>query len=108
MRYSRKLHSVVTERECVYCAVSTDSQNEIQVRVSLKMMSFYSHAYEYLGETLTHQNNIHEEKKSRLTSGSACFYSVQNLLSSHLLHKNKNTKIYIFEILSVVFYWCET
>jgi hypothetical protein len=31
------------------------------------------------------QNDIHDEIKSRLNSGNACYYSVQNLLSSHLI-----------------------
>ena len=34
------------------------------------------------------QNSIHEEIKSRLKSGNACYHSVQNLLSSSLLFKN--------------------
>jgi hypothetical protein len=38
----------------------------------------------YLGTTLTNQNDIHDEIKSRLNSGNACYYSVQNLLSSGL------------------------
>jgi len=38
--------------------------------------------------TLTDQNSIQEEIKSRLKFGSACYYSVQNLLSSRLLSKN--------------------
>jgi hypothetical protein len=33
----------------------------------------------YLGMTLTNQNDIHDEIKSRLNSGNACSYSVQNL-----------------------------
>jgi sorting nexin-29 len=33
----------------------------------------------YLGTTLTNQNDIHDEIKSRLNSGNACYYSVQNL-----------------------------
>jgi hypothetical protein len=41
--------------------------------------------FKYLGMTLTNQNDIHDEIKSRLNSGSACYYSVQNLLSSHLI-----------------------
>jgi hypothetical protein len=36
--------------------------------------------FKYLGTTLTNQNDIHDEIKSRLNSGSACYYSVQNLL----------------------------
>jgi hypothetical protein len=33
----------------------------------------------YLGTTLTNQNSVQEEIKSRLKSGNACYYSVQNL-----------------------------
>jgi hypothetical protein len=35
--------------------------------------------FKYLGTTLTNQNEIHDEIKSRLISGNACYYSVQNL-----------------------------
>jgi len=38
--------------------------------------------FKYLETTLTHQNSIQEEIKSRLKSGNACYNSVQNLLSS--------------------------
>ena len=51
--------------------------------------------FKYLGTTLTNQNSIHEEIKSRLRSGNACYHSVQSLLSSRLLSKNLKTKIYI-------------
>ena len=44
--------------------------------------------FKYLGTTLTNQNSIAEEIKSRLKSGNACYHSVQNLLSSRLLSKN--------------------
>jgi len=44
--------------------------------------------FKYLGITLTNNNSIHEEIKSRLRSGNACCHSVQNLLSSSLLYKN--------------------
>jgi hypothetical protein len=42
----------------------------------------------YLGTTLTNQNSIEVESKSRLKSGSACYHSLQNLLSSSLVSKN--------------------
>jgi len=42
----------------------------------------------YVGTTLTNQNSIPEEIKSRLRPGNAGYYSVQNLLSSRLLSKN--------------------
>ena len=48
----------------------------------------------YLGTTLTNQNSIQEEIKSRLKLRNACYYSVQNLLSSRLLSKNLKIKIY--------------
>jgi hypothetical protein len=41
--------------------------------------------FKYLGTTLTNQNSVKEEIKSRLKLGNACYWSVQNLLSSSLL-----------------------
>ena len=38
--------------------------------------------FKYLGTTLTNKSSIPEEIKSRLKLGDACYYSVQNLLSS--------------------------
>ena len=64
--------------------------------------------FKYLGTTLTNQNSIQEEIKSRLKSGNACYHSVQNLLSSSLLSKNLKIKIYRTIILPVVLYGCET
>ena len=64
--------------------------------------------FKYLGTTSTNQNSIAEEIKSRLRSGSACYYSVQNLLSSRLLSKNLKIKIYRAIISPVVLYGYET
>jgi len=64
--------------------------------------------FKHLGTTLTNQNSIAEEIKSRLKSGNACYHSVQNILSSRLLSKNLKIKIYRTVILSVVLYGCET
>jgi len=44
--------------------------------------------FKYLRTTLTNQNSIPEEIKSRLRSANACYHSVQNLSSSRLLSKN--------------------
>ena len=54
--------------------------------------------FKYLGTTLTDQNSIAEEIKSRLRSGNACCHSVQNLLSSRLLSRNLKIKIYIYSL----------
>jgi len=64
--------------------------------------------FKYLGITLTRQNSIPEEIKSRLRFGNACYNSVQNLLSSRLLSKNLKIKIHRTIILPVVLYGCET
>ena len=63
-------------------------------------MKIYNNAIErveefkYLGTTLTNQNSIQEEIKSRLKLGNACYYSVQNLFSSSLLSKKLKINIY--------------
>ena len=64
--------------------------------------------FKYLGTTLTNQNSILEEIKSRSRSGNACYHSVQNLLSSRLLSKNLKIKMYRIIILPVVLYGCDT
>jgi len=56
--------------------------------------------FKYLGTTLTNQNSIQEEIKSKLNSGD----SVQNLL----LSKNLKIKTYATIILPFVLYGCET
>jgi len=52
--------------------------------------------------------NFQEEIKSRLKLENACYYSVQNLLSSRLLSKNLKIKIHRTIILPVVLYGCGT
>jgi hypothetical protein len=64
--------------------------------------------FKYLGTTLTDQNCIYEEIKSRLNSGNACYHSVQSLLSSRLLSRNVKVKIYKTIILPVILYGFET
>ena len=64
--------------------------------------------FKYLGTTLTNQNSIQEKIKIRLKSGNACYYSVQNILSSSLLSKNLKINIYGTIILPVVLCECET
>jgi hypothetical protein len=59
---------------------SQDSQNMI-VNESFEKVATIKH----LGMTLTNQNDIHDEIKSSLNSGNACYYSVQNISSSHLI-----------------------
>ena len=63
--------------------------------------------FKYLGTTLTNKISIEKEIKNRLKLGNACYYSVQNLLSSSLLSKNLKIRIYVTILLSVVLYGYE-
>ena len=58
--------------------------------------------FKYLITTLTNQNSIQEEIKSRLKSGNACCHLVQNLLPSGLLSKDLKIKIHSTVFLPVV------
>jgi hypothetical protein len=64
--------------------------------------------FKCLGTNLTNQNSVQEDVKSRLKLGNACYYSVQNLLSSRLLPKKLKIRIYRTTILPAVLYGCET
>jgi uncharacterized protein (UPF0332 family) len=64
--------------------------------------------FKYLGTMLKNKKSIQEEIKSRLKLVNACYYSMQNLLSSSLLSKNLKIKIHRTIILPVVLYGCET
>ena len=63
--------------------------------------------FKYLGATLTNQNSIQEEIKSRLKPGNACYHLVQNILSSSLLSTNLRTKI-CRTIICLLLCGCET
>ena len=63
--------------------------------------------FNYLGTKVANKNSIQEEIKSRLKVGNACYYSLQNLLSSSLLSKKLKIKIYRTIILPVVPHGCE-
>jgi hypothetical protein len=63
--------------------------------------------FKYLGTTLMNQNSIQEEIKRRLNPENACCRLMQNLLSSSLLSKNLNIKVYRIIILPVL-YGCDT
>jgi len=64
--------------------------------------------FKYLGTTLTNQNSIRDEIKSRVKTGNACSHLLQNLLSSSFLANNVKIKKYNTIILPVVLYGCET
>jgi hypothetical protein len=49
--------------------------------------------FRYLEMMVTNKNCTHMEIKIRLNLRNACYHSVQNLLSSHLVSKNVKIKI---------------
>jgi hypothetical protein len=59
--------------------------------------------FKYLGTALRIKILFRRLMNSRLKSGNACYYRVQMLLSSSLLSKNINIKIYRTIILPTVF-----
>jgi hypothetical protein len=64
--------------------------------------------FKYLGKPLKNIISTQEEIKSRLKLGNAFYHSVNHLLSSNVLSKNRTIKICRTLILPVVLYGCET
>jgi hypothetical protein len=62
----------------------------------------------YFITTMTNQNSIKEEIKSRLNSRVECCHLMHNLLPASFLSKNINIKIYRTVIFPVFLYGCET
>jgi hypothetical protein len=61
---------------------------------------------ELMQRQMTYSSFTHCQREKK--NGNACYHSVQNLLSSHLLAKNLKIRIYKTKILPVVLYGCET
>jgi hypothetical protein len=80
---SKEVGLEVNPEETKYMLVSMCQKAGHRQSIKIGNRSFESMAkFKYLGTTLTDQNCIHEEIKSRLNFGNACYHSVQSLLSS--------------------------
>ena len=92
------------------CMVMSRDQNAGRSHnIKIDNRSFESvEQFRYFWTIITNQNSIQEEIKSRLKSGNAYYYSVQNILSSSFLYKILKIKIHRTIILSVVLYGYET
>jgi hypothetical protein len=106
---SKEVGLEVNPEKTKYMLVSRCQKAGQKQSIKIGNRSFETVAkFKYLGTRLTDQNCIHEEIKSGLNSGNACYHSVQSLLSSRLLSRNVKVKIHKTIILPVVLYGCET
>ena len=106
---TREIGLEVSDDKTKYMVMSRDQNAGQNHSVRIDNSTFERvEEFKYLGTSLTIQNSIQEERKSRLRSGNACYHSVQNLLSSRLLSRKLKIKIYRTIIfLLVVLYGCE-
>jgi hypothetical protein len=99
---SKEVGLQVNPEETKYMLMSRSQKTGQNYSIKMANRSFENVAkFKYLGKTLTDQNYMHEEIKSRLNSGNACYHSVQSLLSPRLLSGNLEVKIYKTIILPV-------
>jgi hypothetical protein len=87
---SRDIDLEVNAKKTKYMIMCRHPNSGQKQNIRIAKESFENVAtFKYLGTTLTNQNGIYDEIKSRLNSGNGCYYSVQNLLSSHLMSKQR-------------------
>jgi sorting nexin-29 len=100
---SKEVGLEVNSEKTKYMLMSRSETTGLKYSIKTVNRSFGDVAkFKYLGRTLTDQNCMHEEIKSRLNPGNACCHSVQCFLSSRLLCRNLKVKIYKTIILPFV------
>jgi hypothetical protein len=85
---SRNIGLEINSEKTKYMIMSrhTNSGQNQNIRIANEWFENVA-KFKYLRTTLTNQNDIHDELKSRLNSGNAHYNSVQNLLFSRLMSK---------------------
>ena len=102
---SKEIGLKVNADKTKYMVMSRDQNAERSHIVKTDSNSFERvEDFKYLGTTVTNQNSIQEEIKSRLKSGNTCYLSMLNLLSSSMLSKNIKTDNSPFERVEVFKY----
>ena len=92
---SKEIGLEVNADKTTYTVMSRDQNAGRIHNIKIDNSSFERvEKFKYLGTTLTYQNSIQEEIKSRLKSGNAYYHLVRNILSSSVLPKNIKIKIY--------------
>ena len=76
--------------------ITSRQQNIVQNQnVVIENLSFENvEKFKYLGITVTNTNDIREGIKRRINLGNACYYSLEKILSSHLLSKKLKINTY--------------
>jgi anthranilate/para-aminobenzoate synthase component II len=83
---SKDISLETNAKKTKYIIMSPHPNSGQNYNIRIANESFQSMAkFKYLGTTLTNQKDIHDEIKSRLNSGNACYHSVQNILFSRLM-----------------------
>jgi hypothetical protein len=100
---SKKVGIEVNADETKYMLLSRPQNSGQNHNIKIGERSFENVAeFKYLGTTVTNQNLIQKEIRSRLNSSNACYHSVLNLLSSQLLSKNVIIEVYKTVLLPLV------
>ncbi|KAJ4445713.1 hypothetical protein ANN_12398 [Periplaneta americana] len=106
---SKAIGLEVNPEKTKYMIMSRDQNIVRNGNIKIKDLSFEEvEKFKYLGATVTNINDTREEIKRTINMGNACYYSIENLLSSSLLSKNLKVRIYKTVILPVLLYGCET
>jgi len=101
---SKEIRLEVNADKTKYMVMSPDQNAGRSHNMKTDNLSFERvEEFKYLGTTLTNQNSIQEEIKSRLKSGNSCYHSLQNLLSSSSL--SKNLKIKTCRTIILLLFW---
>jgi len=103
---SKEIGLKVNSDKTKYMVMSQDQKAGQSHNIRTDNFSFERvEKFKYLGTTLTNENSVQEEIRNRLKSGNACYYSVQNLLSSSLLSKNMKITIHKNYNFACCFVW---
>jgi hypothetical protein len=85
LEISRDVGLEINAEKTKYMIMSHHPNSGQNQNIRIANESFENSKFKYLGTTFTNQNDIYDEIKSRLNSGNACYYPLQNLLSSRLI-----------------------
>jgi hypothetical protein len=86
---AKKIGLEVNANKTKYMVMSRDQNAGRNYSIKIDTISFERvEEFRYLGTTLTNHISIPEEVKSRLKSGNACYYSVQNFCLPGCYPKN--------------------